>query len=92
MIPIHREANRWKGGSHSAYDRGPNVCRAWHEMAPMSNHARRVTHNPLQGLIQTVFLVGRGGAESGLLVEQAMGDLTRLSDLVKQLLSPAGRL
>jgi hypothetical protein len=37
--------------------------------------------------MQTVFLFARGGTESGALAQQAMGDIVRLSDLVKRFLS-----
>ncbi|MGA3226865.1 MAG: sigma factor [Acidobacteriaceae bacterium] len=60
--------------------------------AAMAHTLAHQINNPLQGLMQTVFLVGRGGAESGVFAQQAMGDLIRLSDLVQQLLSPAGQL
>jgi nitrogen-specific signal transduction histidine kinase len=60
--------------------------------AAMAHTLAHQINNPLQGLMQTVFLVGRGGAESGVFAQQAMGDLIKLSDLVQQLLSPAGQL
>ncbi len=47
-------------------------------------------NNPLQGLMQTVYLFGRGGAESGVFAQQAMGDVVRLSNVVKRLLSSSG--
>jgi DNA-directed RNA polymerase specialized sigma24 family protein len=55
--------------------------------AAMANNFAHQINNPLQGLMQTVYLVGRGDAESGVYAQQAMGDLTRLSELVKRLLS-----
>jgi hypothetical protein len=55
----------------------------------MAHSLAHQINNPLQGLMQTVFLTGRGGAESDVFAQQAMGDLIKLSDLVKQLLSPA---
>jgi DNA-directed RNA polymerase specialized sigma24 family protein len=55
--------------------------------AAMANNLAHQINNPLQGLMQTVFLFGRGGAESGVFAQQAMGDIVRLSDLVKRLLS-----
>jgi DNA-directed RNA polymerase specialized sigma24 family protein len=58
--------------------------------AAMANDLAHQINNPLQGLMQTVFLFGRGGAESGLFAQQAMGDIVRLSDLVKRLLSLPG--
>jgi DNA-directed RNA polymerase specialized sigma24 family protein len=59
--------------------------------AAMANDLAHQINNPLQGLMQTVFLFGRGGAESGVFAQQAMGDLVRLSDLVKRLLSSRGQ-
>jgi DNA-directed RNA polymerase specialized sigma24 family protein len=56
----------------------------------MAHSLAHQINNPLQGLMQTMFLAGRGGAESDVFAQQAMGDLIKLSDLVKQLLSPAG--
>ena len=58
--------------------------------AAMANDLAHQINNPLQGLMQTVFLFGRGGAESGAFAQQAMGDLIRLSNLVKRLLSFPG--
>jgi DNA-directed RNA polymerase specialized sigma24 family protein len=55
--------------------------------AAMANELAHQINNPLQGLMQTVFLFARGGAESGALAQQAMGDIVRLSDLVKRSLS-----
>jgi len=55
--------------------------------AAMANNLAHQINNPLQGLMQTVFLVSRGGAETGVYAQQAMGDLARLSDLVQRLLS-----
>jgi len=40
--------------------------------------------------MQTVFLFGRGGAESGAFAQQAMEDIVGLSDLVKGLLAFRG--
>ncbi len=57
----------------------------------MANDLAHQINNPLQGLMQTVFLFGRGGAESNLFAQQAMGDIVRLSDLVKRLLSFPGK-
>jgi nitrogen-specific signal transduction histidine kinase len=56
----------------------------------MANNLAHQINNPLQGLMQTVFLFGRGGADSGAYAQQAMGDVSRLSDLVKRLLSSTG--
>jgi DNA-directed RNA polymerase specialized sigma24 family protein len=58
----------------------------------MANNFAHQINNPLQGLMQTVFLVGRGDAESGVYAQQAMGDLARLSELVKRLLSESTNL
>jgi RNA polymerase sigma factor (sigma-70 family) len=56
-------------------------------VATMANELAHRINNPLQGLMQTVFLFARGGTESGALAQQAMGDIVRLSDLVKRFLS-----
>lgn len=53
----------------------------------MANSLAHQINNPLQGLMQTVYLFGQDGGESGVFAQQAMGDLLRLSDLVKQVLS-----
>jgi hypothetical protein len=53
----------------------------------MANHLAHVINNPLQALMQTVFLFGRGGEESGVFAQQAMGNIVEISDLVKHLLS-----
>jgi nitrogen-specific signal transduction histidine kinase len=55
--------------------------------AAMANSLAHQINNPLQGLMQTVFLLGRDGSESSVFAQQAMGDLAKLSDLVKRLLS-----
>jgi len=53
----------------------------------MANRLAHQINNPLQGLIQTVYLFGRGGEESGVFAQQAMADVIKLSELVKGLLS-----
>jgi DNA-directed RNA polymerase specialized sigma24 family protein len=58
--------------------------------AAMANELAHQINNPLQGLMQTVFLFARGGTESSALAQQAMGDIVRLSDLVKRFLSFPG--
>jgi DNA-directed RNA polymerase specialized sigma24 family protein len=58
--------------------------------AAMANELAHQINNPLQGLMQTVFLFTRGGTESSALAQQAMGDIVRLSDLVKRFLSFPG--
>jgi hypothetical protein len=55
--------------------------------AKIANSLAHEINNPLQGLIQTVFLAGQDGPEAGVFARQAMGELRKLSDLVKQLLS-----
>jgi hypothetical protein len=55
--------------------------------AAMANNLAHQINNPLQGLMQTVFLAGQGGAEAAIFAHQAMEDLVRLSDLVKRLLT-----
>jgi hypothetical protein len=55
--------------------------------AALANKLAHQINNSLQGLMQTVFLFGRGGAESGVVAQQAMGGVLQLSDLVKGLLS-----
>jgi hypothetical protein len=57
--------------------------------AAMANKLAHEINNPLQGLMQTVFLFGKGSPEPALFAQQAMGEVSRLSDLVKRLLSPA---
>jgi DNA-directed RNA polymerase specialized sigma24 family protein len=58
--------------------------------ASMANELAHQINNPLQGLMQTVFLFARGGTESDALAQQAMGDIERLSNLVKRFLSFPG--
>jgi DNA-directed RNA polymerase specialized sigma24 family protein len=58
----------------------------------MANDLAHQINNPLQGLMQTVFLFGRAGGESNVFAQQAMGDIVRLSDLVKRLLSFPGKI
>lgn len=55
--------------------------------AALANKLAHQINNPLQGLMQTVFLFGRGGTDSGVVAQQAMGNVVQLSDLVKRLLS-----
>lgn len=55
--------------------------------AAMANELAHQINNPLQGLMQTVFLSGQGGTSANIFAHQAMEDLTRLSELVKKLLS-----
>jgi len=55
----------------------------------MANNLAHQINNPLQGLMQTVFLFGKGSPEPAVFAQQAMGEVSRLSDLVKRLLSPA---
>lgn len=54
----------------------------------LANKLAHQINNPLQALMQTVFLVGRGGEESGAFAQQAMGDVVKLSGVVKRLLTP----
>jgi hypothetical protein len=56
--------------------------------AAMANQLAHQINNPLQGLMQTVFLAGQGGTKVDIFANQAMQDLTRLSELIKQLLDP----
>jgi DNA-directed RNA polymerase specialized sigma24 family protein len=58
--------------------------------AALANELAHQINNPLQGLMQTVFLFGRGGADSGAFAQQAMKDLVGLSTVVKRLLSLPG--
>jgi signal transduction histidine kinase len=60
--------------------------------AAMANNLAHQLNNPLQGLLQTVFLFSRGGEESGVFAEQAIGDIVRLSDIVKRLLTFPGQI
>jgi DNA-directed RNA polymerase specialized sigma24 family protein len=55
--------------------------------AAMAQKIARQIDTPLQGLMQSVVLLGRGGQDSSLFAQQAMGDLARLSDLVNRNLS-----
>lgn len=61
-------------------------ARAAGKTAMASSLAHQI-NNPLQGLMQTVFLFGRGGPDSDVFAQQAMKDISGLSDLVKRLLS-----
>jgi hypothetical protein len=54
----------------------------------MANDLAHQINNPLQGLMQTVFLFSRGDPEPGSFGHQAMGEVSKLSDLVKNLLAP----
>jgi hypothetical protein len=56
--------------------------------AAMANQLAHQINNPLQGLMQTVFLAGQGGKQVDIFAHQAMQDLTRLSALIQQLLNP----
>lgn len=53
----------------------------------MANRLAHQINNPLQGLMQTVFLFGRGDEERGVFAQQAMGEVEKLSNVVKRLLS-----
>jgi GAF domain len=55
--------------------------------AAMANRLAHQINNPLQGVMQSVFLAGQGGTDADLFARQAMRDLTGLSRLVKELLS-----
>lgn len=55
--------------------------------AAMANHLAHQINNPLQGLMQSVFLFGQGGPESAFFAEQAMGNVVKLSELARNLLS-----
>ncbi len=59
----------------------------------MANRLAHQINNPLQSLVQTIFLAAQTGADTSSLLHLAMDDLTRLSGLVKQLLdmSPLSR-
>jgi hypothetical protein len=57
--------------------------------AAMANDLAHQINNPLQELMQMVFLFGRGGADSVVFAQQAMGSVVRLSDVVKRLLADA---
>jgi nitrogen-specific signal transduction histidine kinase len=87
LLPWHAEETRgtiWilAHGRAEAFD--GEDCNM---MQALANELAHQINNPLQGLMQTVFLFARGGTESGALAQQAMEDIVRLSDLVKQLLS-----
>jgi DNA-directed RNA polymerase specialized sigma24 family protein len=53
----------------------------------LANKLAHQINNPLQGLMQTVFLFGRGRPESGDIAQQAMREVSRLSEVVKRLLA-----
>ena len=55
--------------------------------AAMAHQLAHQINNPLQGLMQTVFLFGRGDSESSVFAHQAMGEVSNLSNLVKRLLA-----
>jgi hypothetical protein len=40
--------------------------------------------SPLQGLMQSVALLGRGGQDSSRFAEQALGDIARMAELVNR--------
>jgi signal transduction histidine kinase len=52
----------------------------------LANRLAHQINNPLQALVQTLFLLEQGGPDSAALCRQATGDLARLSGLVKELL------
>ena len=54
--------------------------------AAMANELAHQINNPLQGLMQTLFLAGQGGTNAEVFAHQALEDLTRLSQLVNKLL------
>jgi len=53
----------------------------------MVNKLAHEINNPLQGLMQTVFLCDTGEGEANALAKQAMTEIVRLSDLVNRVLS-----
>jgi signal transduction histidine kinase len=55
--------------------------------AAMANELAHQINNPLQKLMQSVYLAGQGGAKVDTFAHQAMEDLIKLSELVQQLLS-----
>jgi hypothetical protein len=55
--------------------------------AGMANELAHQINNPLQKLMQTVYLAGQGGAKVDTFTHQAMEDLIKLSELVQQLLN-----
>jgi signal transduction histidine kinase len=55
--------------------------------AAMANRLAHKINNPLQGVMQSIFLAAQGGTDAGRFARQAMEDLTSLSKLVKDLLS-----
>ena len=55
--------------------------------AEVANSLAHEINNPLQGLIQTVFLAEQDRPQASNFTRQAMGELLRLSELVKKLLS-----
>jgi DNA-directed RNA polymerase specialized sigma24 family protein len=53
--------------------------------AAMANQLAHQIHDPLQELMQTVFLFEQGGSESAGFGKQAMGQLLKLSELARRL-------
>jgi hypothetical protein len=58
--------------------------------AALAHQLAHQINNPLQGLMQTVFLFGKGDSEPSVFAQQAMGEVAKLSDVVKRLLSSPG--
>jgi nitrogen-specific signal transduction histidine kinase len=58
--------------------------------AAMAHSLAHQINNPLQGLAQIVYLLGKERPEPNVFAKQAMEELMRLSDLVKQQLSNRG--
>jgi hypothetical protein len=58
--------------------------------AAMANELAHKINNPLQSLMQTIYLAEMGGIETDRMVKLAAADLDRLAGLVKQLLDLPG--
>jgi nitrogen-specific signal transduction histidine kinase len=55
--------------------------------AKLANEIAHQINNPLQGLVNTVYLARWDGANAEVFLQAAEEDLTRISDLVRKLLS-----
>lgn len=58
--------------------------------AKLANQLAHQINNPLQCLVNTIYLTRQNGADTASYVEQATEDLARLSDLVRKLLNLQG--
>ena len=68
------------------YQRQLSLQAAATAAAAMANDLAHRINNPLQGLINTMFLAGQGGTDCSVFARQASDELVKLSALVKELL------